>query len=266
MASFSRLGSSLLVLAAGLLAAVTFYDFESFPLRPQPLRPYIETVLLGYLGLHILLWIPALLLAWRRDRSTLLFLSLRLGLFATFVTITLPVMAASRPESGPVGAVMLALAALLLVVLATDVLVWLIALWRRQPFRALGVSSAGTLFGALMLGWISGVTLWSERLPNRILTDAAGHAAGRAYCVMAGLDAATTARDLTAWAIWWRRGQASPDMHAVLVMDDDAGSRTYANWSFWAGRFLPLEPAALNALEPEQYACRPQFGFGEDLS
>lgn len=218
-----------------------------------------------YVGVHFLLWIPAVIAAWFPSRASIVFISVRLGLFAAFLAIALALSAASSPLYGPQGLILILVEILLVVTLASDFLVWVAALFRNAVNRKLGLVLAPSLFAVLMIGTGAGATVWSELLPNRILGSAREFAGERAYCIMSSREVVTTRRDLAAWTIWWRRGQLSPDMHSILVIDDPNGGKAYANWSFSAGRFMDLTPSAFNVLEPAHIDCQPQRQFAQKL-
>lgn len=260
-----RFGPILIALAAAPVMVATVLTFEADSRHPLPLRANTGEIVRTYLALHLLLWIPVLVLAWQRSRVILLFLGFRLAVFAALVTVAMAMFTIFGPGDGPAGLAAMVFATLLLAMLAIDTFVWIVSLSRNWLHLRSGLVSATGLYAAIMLGWLAGITLWSERLPARILADAAGYAADRSSCIVTGRTLATRDRDLTAWAIWWRWTKFTPDLHAVLVMDDANGARTYANWSFRAGRFLDLKQSTLDALGASQYDCRPRPGFIEAL-
>jgi len=153
----------------------------------------------------------------------------------------------------------------LVATLATDLAVWVIALYRNAEDRLLGLLLAPGLFSLAMTITGIGATLWSELLPRRILTNAADLAGDRAYCILNGSNVVASRRDLTAWAIWSTRGQFRSDMHSILVVSDPEAPREYWNWSFNAGRFWKMSQSALNVMEPVQIDCQPEFRFREGL-
>lgn len=225
----------------------------------------MATLILLYIGFHFVTWIPSAVGAWKPSHRGMIFVSLRIGFYASFLALFLFLLSVSAPIIGPGGLILMLMVLALQVTLATDLLVWVIALYRNAKDRLLGLILAPGLFALAMTISGIGATLWSEFLPQRILTNAADLAGDRAYCILNGSNVVASRRDLTAWSIWSTRGQFRSDMHSILVVSGSEAKREHWNWSFNAGRFVNMTQSALNVMEPVQIDCQPEYRFAEGL-
>jgi hypothetical protein len=159
--------------------------------------------------------------------------------------------------------------AVLLAILAIELIVLLIAV-ERSPPAAREVDGAPWFFTALVCallgGWAIGVLLWSETVPARIMAAAESAAGEVPYCLIVDGRVASRSRDLTGLSAHSASSSGYHwNFHAVLVTETGP-TKAYWNWSYKTGRFEKLSERASSGSLLESIAkCQPVSHFARRL-
>lgn len=158
--------------------------------------------------------------------------------------------------------------AILFFMAAVELFVALI-LAHRQPWLGgwlrLGVLYVG-LTGSILLGSSLGFAAWAHTIPERVIAAAEALAGERPYCLRATGREAQSRGDLSPWTIRGPdiRGDFRHVLHLRfywLLAIEDSEVAQLRNWSYVAGRFVPLSGRSLPGLAP----CLPTPHFGVRL-
>lgn len=223
------------------------------------------------LGDHFILLLNSLLLSapvilvfvviWP-VRALIVASSAHAAIFVSLLTITTITF---RPGHGSFGdSVAPIILTVLWLILAVEFVMIFIALARSWEDRP-GVASLSTfscLTVPLVGGWALGVLAWSETLPTKVIEFAEAFAGSRSYCLEADGEPVDSRRDLVAWSMLAaNRGGYSANFHALMVIGYET-ERTYANWSYRLGRFVPVsEDARANIHLDREVKCEPSEHF-----
>jgi hypothetical protein len=251
----------LLIFVAVCAAAATFAYFDSFAYltdgrRGWPLAGFWPALLVA-----LLLSAPILaigVVVWP-TRTMIVLCSLHAAVFASFLAVTTVTF---RPEHSPIGD---SLAPVLLLILWQILVVELVMIFIALP-RSLDIAAYETFRSVfagftipVLVGWLVGVLAWSETLPSRVVTGAETVAASRPYCVEVDGMPAKSRRSLVAWRLLADNG--GNNFHALMVIGS-VTERSYANWSYRLGRFVPIsDDARANIQLDRAVKCQPSEHF-----
>jgi len=244
-------------------ALATFTYFNNFSaliegMRSPPLAGLWLTVLIA-----LLLSAPFILVAaviWP-IRALIVVSSAHAAIFFSLLTIT---SITFRPDKSLGGSLAPLILTVLWLVLVVESVMIFVALGRSREveLRAAFLSTFASFAMPLIGGWALGVLIWSETLPTKV-TEAAELTAGSSpYCVEVDGEPVDSRRDLVAWSMLAaNRGGYSANFHALMVIGSER-ERTYANWSYRLGRFVPVsEEVRANIHLDREVKCEPSDHF-----
>ena len=250
-----------IVTVVSALATLTYFNnFSAFVEggRSPPLAGLWLTVLIA-----LLLLAPFILVAvviWPIG-ALIVVSSAHSAIFFSLLTIT---SITFRPDKSLGGSLAPLILTVLWLTLAVEFVMIFIALGRSREveLRATFLSTFASFAMPLIGGWALGVLAWSETLPAQVIESAEITAGSRPYCVEADGEPVDSRRDLVAWSMLAaNRGGYSANFHALMVIGSET-ERTYANWSYRLGRFVPISgDARANLHLDREVKCEPSEHF-----
>jgi hypothetical protein len=250
-------------MVTAFLAVLTFTYFNNFVAltagrRGPPFADFFISLLHS-----LLLSAPVILVAgviWP-IRALIVVSAAHAAIFFTFLTI---VSITFRPGHSSFGdSVAPAILMVLWLILAFEFAMIFIALGRSQTGPGVVfLSTFAALAGPLIGGWVLGVLAWSETLPAKVIESAEAMADSQPYCVDVVGRSVESRRDLVAWSMLApKNGGYSNYFHAVMAIGYGS-ERSYANWSYRHGRFLPVSERSRAGLHLDRFVkCVPTEHF-----